>query len=193
MKGKRETLLKFESFDAWDWEGEFQEALKTYKPHADDAAIGRMRLEILTQFVDFVREIVSREFRLGLLVDVEGVAPRGIVGCVDFANDRRAALREMRERIDRWGPLPAQCGAGPILDRLLYCAEMVISPYRLNPGELMEECLSKFKRDGSIAGAVQVARPDGNYGHRWRPAPVRNVTHQDVDDSIGPSDDATFR
>ncbi|WP_461327737.1 hypothetical protein [Bradyrhizobium huanghuaihaiense] len=171
--------MKFESFDAWDWEGEFQEALKTHKPHADDVAIGRMRLEILSQFVDFIREIVSREFRLGLLAKVERLTPQGIVGRVDFANDRRAALRDIRERIERWGPLPAECGAGPILDRLLYCAEVIISPYRLGLGELMEECLAKFRRDGSIAGAVEIARPDGSYAHRWRPAPIWSAAHED--------------
>jgi hypothetical protein len=45
MKGKMETLLKFEGFAAWKWEAEFQQALNTHKPDADDVAIGRMRLE----------------------------------------------------------------------------------------------------------------------------------------------------
>ena len=45
--------------------------MKSHKPDADDTAVDRMRLEIVTQFVESVREIVNEEFSLGLFVNVE--------------------------------------------------------------------------------------------------------------------------
>jgi hypothetical protein len=39
-----------------------------------------MRLELVTQYVEFIREIVSEEFRLGLLVEVEDLTAEGIIG-----------------------------------------------------------------------------------------------------------------
>jgi hypothetical protein len=69
MRSKTETLLAFKGFATWNWEAEFQQALLSYKPDADDTAVDRMRLEIVTQFVEFAREIVSEEFSLGLFVD----------------------------------------------------------------------------------------------------------------------------
>jgi hypothetical protein len=172
MKGRTETLLKFEGFVAWNWEAEFQQALKRHKPGANDAAIGRMRLEIVTQYVEFIREIVSEEFRLGLLVDVEGLTAEGIVGRVDFKDDRRAALAEVEEAVGAWGRSPKACRTGPILDRLLSCTEVVRAPDRLKLGAFKRECLARFRRDGAISLAVEDAHADGSYDGSFRAAPA---------------------
>jgi len=41
--------MKFKGFAGWKWEDKFQKALSTYKPHADDAAVERMRSSYRTQ------------------------------------------------------------------------------------------------------------------------------------------------
>lgn len=41
--------MKFKGFAGWKWEDEFQKALSTYKPHADDAAVERMRSSLVGQ------------------------------------------------------------------------------------------------------------------------------------------------
>lgn len=172
MKGETETLLKFEGFAAWNWETEFQQALKTHKPNADDAAVDRMRLEIATQYVEFIREIVSQEFGLGLLVDVDGLTVEGVVGRVDFNVDRRSTLAEIEQRIAAWGHVPKECRTGPILDRLLFCTEIVQAPDRLELGDFKRECFTRFRHDGSITHAVEDAHADGSYDDPFRAAPV---------------------
>lgn len=173
MKGETETLLKFESFAAWKWEAEFQQALKTHKPDADDAAVGRIRLEIVTQYVEFIREIVSEEFRLGLLVDVDGLTAEGVVGRVDFNVDRRTALAEIEERIAAWGRVPKVCRMGSILDRLLFCTEIIRAPDRLKLGDFKRECLTRFRHDGSISHAVEDAYRGGSYDGPFGAALIR--------------------
>jgi hypothetical protein len=175
MKGKTETLLRFEDFAAWNWETEFQQALTMHKPDAGAAAVDRMRLEIITEFVEFVREIVSEEFGLGLFVDVEGLTAEGVIGRVDFADDRRTALARIEKSIGWWGRVP-KAGAGPILDRLLLCTEIVRAPDRLDSEELGDfklECLTQFRHDGSISRAVEAAHPDGTYDGPFGAAPAR--------------------
>ncbi|SDH88671.1 hypothetical protein SAMN05216338_1014129 [Bradyrhizobium sp. Rc2d] len=175
MKGETETLLKFKNFDAWGWSAEFQQALIKHKPAADETAIARMRFEIVTQYVEFIREIVSEEFRLGLLVDVEGLTAEGVVGRVDFKDDRRTALAEVEEAVGAWGRIPKLCRTGPILDRLLFCTEVVRAPDRLKLGEFKRECLTRFRHDGAISLAVEDAHADGSYDDPFRAAPVRTV------------------
>lgn len=172
MKGEKETLLKFEGFAAWKWEVEFQQALETHKPDADDAAVGRIRLEIVTQYVEFIREIVSQEFGLGLLVDVDGLTAEGVVGRVDFNVDRRTALAAIVERIAAWGHVPKECRTGPILDRLLFCTEIIRAPDRLELGDFKRECFTRFRHDGSISHAVEDAHADGSYDGPFGAAPV---------------------
>lgn len=125
MQGKSEVLFSFKNFDAWGWEADFQRALETCKPGAQAAAIDRMRLEIVIRYIEFIREIVSEEFRLALLIDVEGLTKAGIVGCVDFKDGRREALEKVEAAVGDWGPIPKVCRTGAILDRLLFCTEVV--------------------------------------------------------------------
>lgn len=124
--------------------------MATYKPNADEAAVERMRAYIVTDFVEFVREIVSEEFSLDLSLDVEGLGDEGIVGRVDFA-DRKRVLAGIERRIAAWGRVPRICRTGPILDQLLACTEFVRAPDRLELGEFKRECLARFKHDGSYA------------------------------------------
>jgi hypothetical protein len=191
MKGETETLLKFEGFASWKWEAEFQRALKMHKPEADDAAVARMRLEIVTQYVEFIREIVSEEFGLGLLVDVEGLTADSVVGRLDFKDDRRIALAQIEEAVGAWGRVPKACRTGPILDRLLFCTEIVRAPDRLKLGEFKRECLARFRHDGAISLAVEDAHADGSYDDPFRAAPVQ--TGPSVDSSLMPPlHDLTF-
>jgi hypothetical protein len=195
MKGETETLLKFNDFTRWKWEAEFQKALTAYKPDADNLAVDRMRLEIVANFVEFIREIVSEEFGLGLFVDVEGVTAEGVVGRVDFANDRKTALAGIEESIAAWGHVPKTCRTGPILDRLLYCTEFVRAPDRLKLGEFKRECLARFKHDGSIVGAVRSANADGTYDSPFKAAPIKAAPTQfgsPEDEDIPSLDDLTF-
>jgi hypothetical protein len=129
-----------------------------HRPDADAKAVDRMRFQIITEFVEFVREIVSQEFSLGLLVDVEGLTDNGISGGVDFADDRKIALARIEESIAAWRSPPTACRSGPILDRLLVCTEFVRAPDRLKFGEFKRECFTRFKNDGSITNAVRFDR-----------------------------------
>ncbi|WP_036008654.1 hypothetical protein [Bradyrhizobium yuanmingense] len=106
-------------------------------------------------------EVVNEELRLGLLVDVERVDEEGIVGTVDF-EDRRRDLAAVERRIAEWGPVPRPCRSGPILDRLLACAEFVMAPDRLEFGGLKRECIARFRNDGALSLAVQSAHSDEN-------------------------------
>jgi hypothetical protein len=163
MKDDTETLLKFEGFDAWGWKTEFQQTLAAERPDAVRAIVDRMRLDLLRSFVDFVREVVDQEFRLGLLVRVERVTAKQIVGSADFGNDRRGALARVEERIFlSRGRLPKPCRKGPVLDRLLACTEIVRSD-RLDSelGDLKRECVARFRNDGTISNAIKFAEPDG--------------------------------
>lgn len=162
MKGATETLMKCKGFVDWKWEDEFQKALAVYKPNANDAAVERMRLFIVTDFVEFVLEIVNEELRLGLYADVEGLSDEGIVGTVDFS-DRQRVLAGVERRIAAWGPVPKICRTGPILDQLLACTEFIKAPDRLELGEFKRECLTRFRNDGSISRAVEFAKPDGSH------------------------------
>jgi hypothetical protein len=144
MMGKTETLLAFKGFDDWKWETEFQQALMSHKPDAGAKAVDRMRFHIITEFVEFVREIVSEEFSLGLFVDVQGLTAKGVSGRVDFADDRKIALARIEESIAAWQSPPAACRSGPILDRLLVCTEFVRAPDRLKLGEFKRECFTRF-------------------------------------------------
>jgi hypothetical protein len=115
-------------------------------------------------FVDFVREVVNQEFRLGLLVRVERVTAKQIVGSADFGNNRQPALAKVEEGIFlSRGRLPKPCRTGPILDRLLACTEIVRAPDRFDSelGELKRECVARFRNDGTISDAVKSAEPDG--------------------------------
>src|ERR1700738_1550534 len=94
MKGQTETLMKFKGFAGWKWEDEFQKALSTYKPHADDAAVERMRSSLVADFVEFVLEVVNEAFGFCLFVDVEGLSVEGIVGTVDFPHARVPRIRK---------------------------------------------------------------------------------------------------
>ena len=93
MKGQTETLMKFKGFAGWKWEDEFQKALSNYKPHADDAALERMRSSLVADFVEFVLEAVNEEFGFGLFVDVEGLSVEGIVGGSAFLQAPEASSR----------------------------------------------------------------------------------------------------
>lgn len=164
MKDVNETLLKFDGFDAWGWEAEFQRTLAVEKPDADGPVVARMRLDLLRSFVDFVREVVDMEFRLGLLVRVERVTPKRIIGSADFGNDRQGVLAGVEDSIF-WSRrrLPRPCKTGPVLDRLLACTEIVRSPDRLDSelGDLKRECVARFRNDGTISDAIKHAEPDG--------------------------------
>lgn len=135
MKGPTETLMKFRGFAGWKWEDDFRAAISAFRPDADEEVLRRIRVSILRDFVDFVLEVVNQELRLGLQVVVEGVGEEGIVGTMDF-EDRRRDLAAVERRIAKWGPVPRPCRSGPIMDRLLACTELVMSPYRLEFGEL---------------------------------------------------------
>ncbi len=167
MIGNTEILLNFDGFENWGWEAEFQSALTAHRPDAmsDDVVVGKMRLGILREYADFVREVASQEFRLGLLVEVESLTQNGVVGRVDFANDRRTALAGVERRVlQARGELPDACKDGePILDRLLSCAEIVFAPDRLDSslGEFKRECLTRFKNDRCISGYIETANPGG--------------------------------
>jgi hypothetical protein len=195
MKGEAELLLKFKGFAVWNWETDFQQALTAYMPHADDPAVDRMRIRIISNFVEFAREIVSEEFGLGLFVDVEGVTAEGVVGRINFRDDRKTALARIEESIAAWGHVPKTCRTGPILDRLLYCTEFVRAPDRLKLGEFKRECLARFKHDGSIAHSVQAANADGSYDSPFKAAPNKSIARQtsDLKNPDMPSlDDLTF-
>jgi len=164
MKDDTETLLSFDGFDAWGWETEFQRTLAAERPDADQAITDRMRLDILLSFVDFVREVVSQEFELGLLARVEGLSAVGVVGSVDFAEDRRTALARVEGLIfQSRGHLPEACRTGPVLDRLLVCTEILRAPDSFDSelGALKRECIARFRNDGTISAAVKTADPDG--------------------------------
>jgi hypothetical protein len=195
MKGETETLLNFQTFAAWRWETEFQQALTMHKPDASAEAVDRMRFGILSEFVEFVREIVSEEFGLGLLVETEGLTAEGVIGRVDFAGDRRTALARIEGSIAAWGPVPKTCLKGSILDRLLVCTEFVRAPDRLTFGEFKRECLTRFKNDGSIAHSVAAANSDGNHDNPFKAAPVKSASKPacDVENPDIPSlDDLTY-
>jgi hypothetical protein len=170
--GKTETLLAFKGFDDWKWETEFQQALTLHKPNADAKAVDRMRFYVITEFVEFVREIVSEEFSLGLFVDVEGLTAKGVSGRVDFADDRKTALARIEESIAPWQSVPTACRSGPILDRLLVCTEFVRAPDRLKLGEFKRECLTRFKNVGSITNAVRFAHRDGSHDSPFGAVPA---------------------
>ena len=197
MKRSSETFLKFEGFAAWNWEDELRGALALHKPNADEAAVNRMRLEIVAEFVEFVREVVNEEFELGLLIDVEGLAAQGVVGRVDFADDRRTALARIERRIEAWRRIPKGCRTGPIMDRLIACTEIIRAPDRLDPelGSFKRECLTHFKNEGSIALVVESLRADGSRESLFGPAPVRTAASAatNLDSSDMPRlDDLTF-
>jgi hypothetical protein len=181
MTSEVETLLTFEGFEAWNWETEFRQALNTHRPGANDAAVGRMRLRILREFVDFVREIVSLEFGLGLRVSVDGLTAEGIVGRVDFAAGRRAAITGIEGSIPAWRHGPTAHRTMPILDQLLLCVETARAPDRLDSelGGLKRECLAHFRRDGSISRAV-----DGADDGPSEPAPVPPLRAKDRECTI---------
>ena len=194
MKGQTETLMKLNGFVDWRWEDEFRKAVATYKPNADDAAVERMRLFIVTDFVEFLLEVVNEELRLGLYVDVEGLSEEGIVGTVDF-EDRRRDLAAVERRIAAWGRVPRICRTGPILDRLLACTEFVKVPDRLEFGEFKRECLARFKHDGSIAHCVQAANADGTYNSPFKAAPINTARTQSgspENEDMPSLDDLTF-
>jgi hypothetical protein len=174
MKGPTETLMKFRGFAAWKWEDDFRAAVSAFRPDADDAVLRRIRISIVRDFVEFVLEVVNEELRLGLLVDVEGVDEEGIVGTVDF-EDRKRDLAAVERRIAEWGPVPRPCKSGPILDRLLACAEFVMAPDRIEFGALKRECIARFRNDGSLSLAVKSADPDGSRSDPFTPAPPRRT------------------
>ncbi|MBR0913864.1 hypothetical protein [Bradyrhizobium japonicum] len=130
----------------------------------------RIGVSILEDFVESVLEVVNEELRLDLLVDVERVREKGIVGTVDF-EDRRRDLAAVERRIAEWRPVPRACESGPILDRLLACAEFVMAPDRLEFGALKRECIARFRKEGSLSLAVQSADPDGSRSDPFAPAP----------------------
>lgn len=115
-----------------------------------------MRFEIVTQYVEFVREIVSEEFRLSLLVDV-GLQAEAVIGRIDFKDDRRSALAPIEEEIGAWGRVPKVCRTGPILNRL--CGGSP-GPDRLKFGEFKRECSARFRHDGSISHVVEDAKAE---------------------------------
>jgi len=155
-----------------------------------------MRLEIVTQFVESVREIVNEEFSLGLFVNVEGLTAKGIVGCVDFDDDRRTAPARIEVSVGAWGRVPKAWRTGPILDWLLVCTEIVRAPDRLYSGlgDLKRECLTHFRHDGWIARAVEAANADGSYDSPSKAAPVRTAPSEDqsLDDLQRPLRDLAF-
>lgn len=170
MKGPTETLMKFKGFRGWNWEDEFQNALSAYKPNASDAVVQRMRLTIVENFVTFVLQIINEELRLGLMVDVEGISKVGIVGTIDFKH-RSRDLVAVEKRILEWGPVPRPCRTGPMLDRLLACAEFVKAPDRDEFGkDFKRECITHFGGDGSIPAIVKFANPDGSPEDPFKPA-----------------------
>lgn len=117
----------------------------------------RLRLAIAREFVEFVREHVSEEFGLGIFVEVERVDADGMIGTIDFREDRASALASVEKRVRQArGTLPASCGEGrPILDRLLNCMEIVRAPDRLDGslGELKRECVVSFSTGGWLANS----------------------------------------
>lgn len=82
------------------------------------------------------------------LREIAGIGEEGIVGTVDF-EDRKRDLAAVEQRIAEWGPVPRPCRSGPILDRLLACAEFVMAPDRPELGELKRKCIARFRNDGS--------------------------------------------
>jgi hypothetical protein len=167
MKENAETLMKFDGFSAWGWDTEFREALAAHRPDAsyDGTVADQMRLDIVRQFVEFICEVINQEFRLGLMVEVESAGPNYIVGFADFGEDRRAAITKVEDRAfagNRTVPDICKDGA-PILDRLLTCTEIVLSPGRLHVslGEFKDECIARTRNDGSISSSIRAANPDG--------------------------------
>lgn len=174
MKGPTEALMSFQGFAAWKWEDEFRAAISSHRPDADDAVVERMKLSIVDDFVELVMEVVGPELGLSILVDVEGFGDKSVVGTIDF-EDRKEDLANVVRRIAEWGPVPRACKSGPILDRLLACAEFMMAPDRLEFGELKRECIARFRNDGSLKLAVQSAEPDGSRSDPFAPAPRRPV------------------
>jgi hypothetical protein len=169
MKENEETLMKFDGFAAWRWDTEFREALATHRPDVsyDGVVADRIRLSIVRQFVEFVCEVIDQEFRIGALVRVETVGPNGIVGVFDLGKYMQTEMAKVDKRIFDLcnGAVPDLCKEGaPILDRLLTCAEIVLSPDRVyagSLGELKDECIARLRNDGSISAHVQAANLDG--------------------------------
>jgi len=116
------------------------------------AADDGLRLAIAREFVEFVRELVSEEFELGIFVDVERVTAAGIIGSIDFPADRAATLASVERRVLRArGAVPPCCGEGrPVLDRLLSCMEIVRAPDRSEEalGDFKRECVMSFSTGG---------------------------------------------
>lgn len=174
MKGPTETLMKFQGFAGWKWEDDFRAAISAFRPDADDAAVERMKISVVADFVECVLEVIGPELCLSLFVDVEGFGDEVIVGTIDF-EDRKEDLAAVERRIAEWGPVPRPCKSGPILDRLLASAEFVMAPDRLEFGGLKQECITRFRNDGSLKLAVQSAEPDGSRSDPFAPAPRRPV------------------
>ena len=72
--------MKFDGFAVWGWDAEFREALAAHRPDVsyDGVVADRIRLAIVRQFVEFICEVIDREFRIGAIVTVESVGPNGI-------------------------------------------------------------------------------------------------------------------
>ncbi|MCP1761155.1 hypothetical protein [Bradyrhizobium japonicum] len=101
---------------------------------------------------------------------MKGFGDKAIVGTIDF-EDRTEDLAAVERRSAEWGPVPRPCKSGPILDRLLACAEFVMAPDRLEFGGLKRECIARFRNDGALSLPVQSAHPDGNRRDPFSPAP----------------------
>ncbi len=161
--------MKFDGFAVWGWDAEFREALAAHRPDVsyDGVVADRIRLAIVRQFVEFICEVIDREFRIGAIVTVESVGPNGIVGVFDLGKYKQTELARVDNRIFGLcnGAVPDICKEGaPILDRLLTCAEIVLSPDRVyagSLGELKDECIARLRNDGSISDHVEGASPDG--------------------------------
>ena len=119
MKGSPELLLEF---DISVLEIEYRRIAKESASRSSTAGMtdDRIRLAIAREFVEFIRELVSEEFGLGIFIEVQDVHADGIIGLVDFPTDRQAALAKVERHVRQaCGKVPGPCRAGqPILDQL---------------------------------------------------------------------------
>ena len=156
MKGSSELLLEF---DISVLEIEYRRIIEEGGSRSSPAGktVDQLRLAIAREFVEFIREVVSEEFGLGIFVEVHDVRSDGIIGLVDFPTDRQAALAKVERRVRQaCGKVPGPCRAGrPILDRLLSCTEIVRAPDHAGDAldALKRECTVRFRTDGWLANS----------------------------------------
>ncbi|MGY4172641.1 hypothetical protein ACVIM8_006714 [Bradyrhizobium sp. USDA 4529] len=92
MIDEGEKLLQFDDFVGWRWNPS-----RRISP-MDSAAVERMRLSIVLEFVDVVREVVSQEFRLVAF---------GVIDLASNAGDRYGGIEVRAPRDGLRSPIRA--------------------------------------------------------------------------------------